>query len=73
MLLWMSNRGRRFAPWNGRHLALGMEPICSAFDLGPQVSAADNPISRAGTPTARRFTAGESFGTTYRIEVEALT
>lgn len=69
-LLWFSNRGRQSAPWNGRHLALGLEPICSAFDLGQQISAADNPISRGGTPTARRFTAGERFVTRYRIAVE---
>ena len=70
-LLWFSNRGRQFAPWNGRHLALGLEPVCSAFDLGQLVSSADNPISRRGTPTARTFRAGERFVTRYRIEVEA--
>lgn len=69
-LLWFSNRGRSFAPWNGRHLALGLEPICSAFDLGQQISAADNPISRSGVPTARVFRAGERFVTQYRVEVE---
>lgn len=70
MLLWFSNRGRRAAPWNGRHLALGFEPVCSAFDLGPQISAGDNPISRRGTLTARHFRAGEQFTTRYRIAVE---
>jgi len=69
-LLWFSNRGRQMAPWNGRHLALGLEPICSAFDLGAQVSAAENPISRRGVKTARQFHAGERFLTRYRIEVE---
>jgi hypothetical protein len=69
-LLWFSNRGRTFAPWNGRHLALGLEPICSAFDLGQQISAAENPISRRGMKTARAFAAGERFVTRYRIEVE---
>ncbi len=69
-LLWFSNRGRSFAPWNNRHLALGLEPICAAFDLGQQVSAAENPISRRGIPTARQFSAGERFITRYRIEVE---
>jgi hypothetical protein len=69
-LLWLSNRGRSLAPWNGRHLALGFEPICAAFDLGQQVSAAENPVSRQGVATARRFAAGERFTTRYRIEVE---
>ena len=34
VLLWVSNRGRRYAPWNGRHLGLGVEPVCAPFDLG---------------------------------------
>jgi hypothetical protein len=72
LLLWMSNRGRKAEPWNGRHLALGMEPICSPFGLGPATAAADNPIARSGTPTARDFTAGERFMTRYRIEAEVL-
>lgn len=69
-LLWFSNRGRQQAPWNGRHLALGLEPICAAFDLGPQISTSPNPISARGIPTFRSFTAGERFITRYRVEVE---
>ena len=72
LLLWISNRGRKAAPWNGRHLALGMEPICSPFGLGPAVARADNPMAKAGTPTARDFAAGEVFTTRYRIEAEPL-
>ena len=72
LLLWYSNRGRTAAPWNGRHVALGMEPICSPFGLGPGTALADNPIVRSGTPTARSFKAGETFVTRYRIEAEAL-
>jgi len=34
LMLWVSNRGRAYAPWNGRHLALGIEPVQGAFDLG---------------------------------------
>jgi hypothetical protein len=72
LLLWMSNRGRKAEPWNGRHTALGMEPICSPFGLGPASARADNPIARSGTPTARDFKAGDVFTTHYRIEAEAL-
>lgn len=72
LLLWISNRGRTMAPWEGRHLALGMEPICSPFGLGPATAAADNPIARSGTPTARDFAAGEVFSTRYRIAAEAI-
>lgn len=72
LLLWYSNRGRQAAPWSGRHMALGMEPICSPFGLGPATALADNPIAKAGTPTARAFKAGETFITRYRIEAEGL-
>lgn len=72
LLLWYSNRGRTAAPWNGRHVAIGMEPICSPFGLGPGTALADNPIARFGTPTARSFKAGETFVTRYRIQAEAL-
>jgi hypothetical protein len=72
LLLWFSNRGRKLAPWNGRHVAIGVEPICSPFGLGPATALADNPIARAGTPTARAFRRGEPFVTRYRIEAAAL-
>lgn len=72
VLLWISNRGRKAAPWNGRHLALGMEPICSPFGLGPAAARTDNPMARRGTATARDFAAGEVLTTHYRISAEAL-
>jgi hypothetical protein len=72
LLLWMSNRGRKAEPWSSRHTALGMEPICSPFGLGPASARADNPMAKSGTPTARDFKAGEVFTTRYRIEAEAL-
>jgi hypothetical protein len=70
--LWISNKGRRQHPWSGRHLALGVEPVCSAFDLGPAVSNAPNPISAAGAPTTHQFSPDERFATHYRIAVEPL-
>jgi hypothetical protein len=72
LLLWFSNRGRKMAPWNGRHVAIGIEPICSPFGLGPPTAVADNPISRSGVPTALSFKRDETFVTRYRISVEAL-
>jgi hypothetical protein len=72
LMLWFSNFGRRAPPWSGRHLALGVEPICGALDLGPQISSQPNPISRRGVPTAHRFVAGQKFITRYRIAVEAV-
>lgn len=72
LLLWYSNRGRKAAPWNGRHVAIGVEPICSPFGLGPATALADNPIARSGTPTAFAFSPEQPFTTRYRIEVEGL-
>jgi hypothetical protein len=71
LLLWLSLQGRRDPPWDGRHLALGVEPVCAAFDLGSQISAQQNPLSARGTPTARSFRSGERFVTRYRVTVEA--
>ena len=41
-MLWISHRGRHQAPWNGRHLALGVEPVNGPFDLGRVARAADD-------------------------------
>ncbi len=71
LLLWISNRGRAYAPWNSRHVALGVEPVCAAFDLGPAISTAPNPISAGGTATARVFDPEHPFTTSYRIGVTA--
>jgi hypothetical protein len=72
LLLWISNGGRQERPWNGRHVALGVEPVCSPFGLGPATAAADNPLARSGVATARAFVAGETFVTRYRIEARPL-
>jgi hypothetical protein len=49
VMLWVSQRGRRHAPWNGRHLALGVEPVNGAFDLGRVASPpADHPLAKRG-------------------------
>jgi len=34
LVLWVSQRGRLAPPWSGRHLALGVEPVHGAWDLG---------------------------------------
>ncbi len=51
--LWMSNGGRPYAPWNGRHTrVLGIEESCTHFGDGIAVSAGDNNLTRAGYRTA---------------------
>lgn len=70
VILWISNRGRTAYPWSGRHLALGVEPICGAFDLGPATATAPNPLGTAGEPTAVALDPARPLVTRYRIAVE---
>lgn len=51
-ILWMSNGGRHYAPWNGRHTAvMGLEEVTSYFHTGLAESAKPNALNRAGIPT----------------------
>ena len=51
--LWFSNGGRRYAPWNGRHLGvLGIEEGRAYSAYGHAASVAPNPLSDAGIPTS---------------------
>ncbi|WP_448950902.1 hypothetical protein [Labrys neptuniae] len=71
-LLWMSNRGRKFPPWNGRHLCVGVEPVASAFDFGSVIGAGDNPIALAGVRTAIEIEPETPLTLGYRIRGHAL-
>ncbi len=65
-LLWISNGGRAFSPWDGRNYCLGVEPIRSAWDLGP-ASAGATPISIDGEETTMPFSAGETVFIQYQL------
>jgi hypothetical protein len=51
-LVWIHDRGIDVPPWNGTYRGIGIEPLASAFDAPWDVSLADNPLTRAGYPTA---------------------
>jgi hypothetical protein len=52
-LLWLSNGGRNYAPWNGRHrYVLGVEEACTFFGAGSVESAAPNWLNERGVKTA---------------------
>lgn len=52
-VLWHSNGGRHYAPWNGRHRGvLGVEDVTAYFHLGLAASLADNPWQQKGVPTS---------------------
>jgi hypothetical protein len=51
-LLWFSNGGRRYPPWNGRHLnVLGIEDITAFFHVGLNSSCRANMLNERGIPT----------------------
>lgn len=51
-ILWFSNGGRHYPPWNGRHTAvLGIEDTTSYFHYGLAESAKPNPLNRRGLAT----------------------
>jgi len=54
-LLWFSNGGRHFPPWNGRHVnVLGIEDITAYFHAGLAASSRENPLNARGVPTCLR-------------------
>lgn len=72
LMIWISNLGRCEEPWNGRNLCVGIEPICSVFDFGTNVSNKPSIFSKDGNRTALSLKAGQKWKTNYSIEVEPL-
>ncbi|MCK5738719.1 hypothetical protein KAH55_06040 [bacterium] len=56
-LLWMSNRGRHYEPWNSRHFnVMGLEEITGYFHEGIAESVAPNSLNERGIPTSLKIT-----------------
>ena len=52
-VLWISNGGRHYAPWSGRHLGrMGIEDVTAYFHFGLAESAQENPLSKRGVATS---------------------
>ncbi len=68
-LFWMSNRGRKFQPWNGTNLCLGVEPVTAAFDLGKIISLGENPLKKEGICTSADVKCGENISLSHSIEL----
>lgn len=69
-VLWHSNGGRHYAPWNGRHRGvLGLEEVTSNFHLGLKESVMSNSITRSGSPTVRQFRPNFHFNVNYAMGV----
>jgi hypothetical protein len=72
-VLWISNRGRHYPPWNGRHVnVMGLEEVTSYFHFGLAESASPNPISARGFPTCLRLDARKPLAVNYIMGVTAI-
>ncbi len=72
-ILWISNGGRHYAPWNGRHTAvMGIEDTTSFFHYGLAESAQPNALSRKGIPTTLTLRAKQPTTVNYIIGVAAI-
>ncbi|MBL8906698.1 MAG: hypothetical protein JNM20_08480 [Rhizobiales bacterium] len=57
-LVWIHDRGIDVPPWNASYRGIGIEPLASAFDAPWAVSEGENPLAKAGFPTALALSAG---------------
>lgn len=72
-VLWISNGGRHYAPWNGRHLGvMGIEDVTSYFHYGLAESARSNPVNRAGFPTCVTLSKERPLTISYIMGVAAI-
>lgn len=68
LVLWISNRGRTYHPWNGRFLGVGVEPVCAPFELGyAHAMNPASPFKARGIATSQHFDPETPLETTYRF------
>jgi hypothetical protein len=69
-VLWHSNGGRHYKPWNGRHRSvLGIEDVTSHFAQGIDGSTKKNGVNARGIPTALSFSPGKPATISYIMAV----
>ena len=72
-ILWLSNGGRHYAPWNSRHVnVMGLEEVTGHFHDGLAESAAENPISRRGYRTCFELDPARPLVVNYIMAVAAV-
>jgi hypothetical protein len=71
-IIWICSGGRIRSPWSGRYFAVGIDPICSAFDLGAVISRAENPLTKAGVKTAVELEPTKTWSVKYQFGVKPL-
>lgn len=69
-IFWLSNGGRHYPPWNGRHVnVLGLEEVTSYFHLGLAESARSNPFNKLGFATSVNLDPRRPFTVNYLMAV----
>ena len=64
-ILWIEHYSRQSFPWNGRNCSLGLEDVCSYFDMGSAKSSARNEFSQRGIKTVQSFQSQKTFELRY--------
>lgn len=71
-VVWMSNGGRSYAPWNDRHRhAIGLEDVCGYFHLGHAASLAAGCVPGTSAPTVARLTPSQPLVVSYMFGLAA--
>jgi hypothetical protein len=72
-IFWISNGGRHYPPWNGRHVnVMGLEEVTSYFHLGLAESVKPNPLSQRGIQTSAYLKPSEPLTVNYIFGVVAI-
>lgn len=65
-VFWLSNGGRHYAPWSGRHVnVMGLEDVTACFHFGLAESAEKNALAKKGFPTVVNLRPQEVFNIPY--------
>jgi len=72
-VFWISNGGRHYPPWSGRHVdVMGIEDVTAYFHCGLAESARSNPVNRRGFPTSLKLSASTPLKVNYIMAVAAI-
>lgn len=72
-IFWISNGGRHYAPWNGRHVnVVGLEEVTSYFHPGLAESAQKNPFTKKGFKTTVQLTPSKPLVVNYMMAVASI-
>ena len=72
-VIWISNRGRHYAPWSGRHgNVMGLEDVTAYFHYGLAESARANQVNRRGFATSVQLNPQTPLTVSYIMAVAAI-